>query len=203
MQDPHDLYHTSAAVLRVHEAKAFPGAVIASLSIPWGFAKSDDDLGGYHLVWPRDLVETAGGLLAAGVYEDAKRVVDYLQVTQEADGHWPQNMWLDGTPYWNGLQMDETALPILLVDQLLRADVLHATELERWWPMVRSAASYIVRNGTSDTAGPVGGGSRLFAVHACCRNRCVTRGCRPGGSPARTGGCHVPARTCRFLERQY
>lgn len=146
-EDPHDLYHTSAAVLRVHEAKAFPGAVIASLSIPWGFAKSDDDLGGYHLVWPRDLVETAGGLLAAGAYEDAKRVVDYLQVTQEADGHWPQNMWLDGTPYWNGVQMDETALPILLVDQLLRADVLHATELERWWPMVRSAASYIVRNG--------------------------------------------------------
>ena len=35
----------------------------------------------------------------------------YLQVTQEADGHWPQNMWLDGTPYWSGVQMDETAFP--------------------------------------------------------------------------------------------
>ena len=60
------LFLTSAAILRTHEAKRFPGGVIASLSIPWGFTKGDDDLGGYHLVWPRDLVETAGGLLAAG-----------------------------------------------------------------------------------------------------------------------------------------
>ena len=50
----------SAAVLRVHESKSFRGGVIASLSIPWGFNKGDDDLGGYHLVWPRDLVETGG-----------------------------------------------------------------------------------------------------------------------------------------------
>jgi glucoamylase len=44
------LYPFSATVLRVHEAKHFPGGLIASLSIPWGFAKGDDDLGGYHLV---------------------------------------------------------------------------------------------------------------------------------------------------------
>ncbi len=53
--------------------------------------------GGYHLAWPRDLVETAGGLLAAGAVEDLRRVLDYLRATQELDGHWPQNMWLDGT----------------------------------------------------------------------------------------------------------
>ena len=53
-------------MLRVHESKSFRGGVIASLSIPWGFDKGDDDLGGYHLVWPRDLVETAGGFLAVG-----------------------------------------------------------------------------------------------------------------------------------------
>jgi glucoamylase len=45
---------------------------------------------------------------------------NYLEATQEADGHWAQNMWLDGRPYWNGLQMDETAFPILLVDLLRR-----------------------------------------------------------------------------------
>ncbi len=89
---------------------------IASLSIPWGFSKGDNDLGGYHLSWPRDLVESAGGLLAAGAHADARRMLYYLQVTQEADGHWPQNMWLDGNPYWGGIQMDETAFPILLVD---------------------------------------------------------------------------------------
>jgi glucoamylase len=142
-----NLYHISAAVLRIHEAKHTPGGLIASLSIPWGFAKGDDDLGGYHLVWPRDLAETAGGLLAAGAREDVLRVLGYLQVTQEADGHWPQNMWLDGSPYWSGIQMDETAFPILLVDLARREKALNDGDLARFWPMVRRAASFLVRNG--------------------------------------------------------
>ncbi len=142
-----DLYRVSAAVLRTHEAKRFPGGVIASLSIPWGFAKGDDDLGGYHLVWPRDLVEAAGGLLAAGAKDDVRRVLRYLHVAQEADGHWAQNMWLDGMPYWDGTQMDETALPILLVDHARRDGALHSEDLKRLWPMVRRAAGFIVRNG--------------------------------------------------------
>jgi glucoamylase len=141
------LSRTSAALVKVHEAKAVPGGVIASLSIPWGFAKGDDDLGGYHLVWPRDLVEAAGGLLAVGARDDARRLLRYLYLTQESDGHWPQNMWLDGTPYWTGVQMDETALPILLVDLARREDALPRHELARLWPMVRRAAGFIVRNG--------------------------------------------------------
>jgi glucoamylase len=142
-----DLYRISTAILRTHEAKSFLGGIIASLSIPWGFAKGDADLGGYHLVWPRDLVEAAGGLLAAGGGEEARRVLQYLQVTQEPDGHWAQNMWMDGTPYWNGIQMDETALPILLVDQARREGVLDGANVVRLWPMARRAASYLVCNG--------------------------------------------------------
>jgi glucoamylase len=142
-----DLYLVSTAALRTHESKRFPGALIASLSIPWGFSKGDDDLGGYHLAWPRDLVESAGGLLAAGALEDTRRVLYYLQVTQEADGHWPQNMWLDGKPYWGGIQMDETAFPILLVDLTRREKALNADDLARLWPMVRKAAGYLVKNG--------------------------------------------------------
>lgn len=142
-----DLGRISTVVIRVHEAKRFPGGMIASLSVPWGAAKGDDDLGGYHLVWPRDLVETAGGLLAAGAGEDVRRVLDYLQVTQEADGHWSQNMWLDGTPYWGGVQMDETAFPILLVDLARREGALADDEVARFWPMARRAASFLVRNG--------------------------------------------------------
>ena len=142
-----DLYRTSAMVMRLHEAKHFPGGAIASLSIPWGFAKGDDDLGGYHLVWPRDMVETAGGLLAAGAGEDARRMLRFLQFTQEADGHWPQNMWLDGTPYWDGVQMDETAFPILLYDLARRNGALHPLDPQRFWPMVRRAAGFLVRNG--------------------------------------------------------
>jgi glucoamylase len=82
-----DLYRASVAVLRSHESKDFLGGTIASLSIPWGFDKGDEDLGGYHLVWPRDLVESAGGLLAAGAHEDALRILHYLESTQETDGH--------------------------------------------------------------------------------------------------------------------
>lgn len=139
-----DPYRVSTAVLKTHEATTFPGAMIASLSIPWGMTKGDEDLGGYHLVWPRDLVESAGGLLAAGDVLSARQTLFYLMCTQEADGHWPQNMWLDGTSYWNGIQMDETAFPILLADLLRRSDALDGLDP---WPMVRRAAGYLVSNG--------------------------------------------------------
>ncbi|MGA7559041.1 MAG: glucan 1,4-alpha-glucosidase [Terriglobales bacterium] len=142
-----DLYRASMAVLRSHESKDFFGGIIASLSIPWGFNKGDEDLGGYHLIWPRDLVENAGGLLAGGAEDDAVRVLHYLEATQEADGHWPQNMWLDGRPYWSGSQMDETAFPILLVDLLRRESQRCFESATRWWPMVRKAAVFIVVNG--------------------------------------------------------
>ncbi len=140
-------YRASTAVVRAHESLVFPGGMIASLSIPWGFSKGDDDLGGYHLAWPRDLVESAGGLLAAGAGQETRRALCYLQATQEADGHWAQNMWLDGSPYWDGIQMDETALPILLVDLAQREKALGEADLGRFWPMVRQAAAYLVRNG--------------------------------------------------------
>ena len=139
-----DLYRVSTAVLKTHEAKSFNGAMIASLSIPWGFNKGDDDLGGYHLVWPRDLVESAGGLLAAGNLDEARQVLLYLMTTQEADGHWPQNMWIDGVPYWRGIQLDETALPILLADAHRRSGDLAGLDA---WPMVKRAAGFIARNG--------------------------------------------------------
>lgn len=145
--DRQNFYRVSTAVVRSHEASNFPGGIIASLSIPWGFSKGDNDLGGYHLAWPRDLVESAGGLLAVGACEDVRRVLCYLQTTQEADGHWAQNMWLDGSPYWNGIQMDETALPILLVDLARREKALTADDVARFWPMVRQATAYLVRNG--------------------------------------------------------
>jgi len=144
---PGGLAHKSLAVLRTHESKNTPGAMIASLAIPWGFNKGDEDQGGYHLVWARDMVETAGGLLSAGAHQEARQVLSFLQRTQQADGHWPQNMWLDGSPYWDGIQMDETALPILLVDLARREKALGAGDIIEFWPMVKKAAGYLVRNG--------------------------------------------------------
>ena len=140
-------YRTSTAVLATHHPFAFPGAAVASLSIPWGFAKGDEDLGGYHLVWPRDLVETAGGFLAAGAWKSALGILAYLRTIQEADGHWPQNAWLDGTVYWGGIQMDECAFPILLADLLHRQGHLPLAALQPFLSMIERAASYIVRHG--------------------------------------------------------
>jgi glucoamylase len=140
-------YRVSTAVLASHRAVDRPGAVVASLSIPWGTSKGDDDMGGYHLVWPRDLVETAGGFLAAGDHREALNILEYLREVQLASGHWAQNMWLDGRPYWRGVQMDECAFPILLADLLRRSGVLKGAAVERYVPMVRSAAGYIIANG--------------------------------------------------------
>ncbi len=141
------LYNSSKVVLKSHMDTYTPGGLIASLSIPWGFSKGDDDLGGYHLVWPRDMVEAAGGLLAIGAKDEVRQALTYLEATQEDDGHWPQNMWMDGRPYWGGIQMDESALPILLVDLAYRKGAISKDELGRFWPMMKRAAAFVVRNG--------------------------------------------------------
>ncbi|RVC08722.1 glucan 1,4-alpha-glucosidase, partial [Mesorhizobium sp. M7A.F.Ca.CA.002.15.2.1] len=142
-----NFYRVSTAVLATHRSIATPGAAVASLSIPWGFDKGDDDLGGYHLVWPRDLVETAGGFLAAGDAASALQILDYLGSIQQPDGHWPQNAWLDGSAYWPGIQMDECAFPLLLAEALHRAGHLPHARLAVFLPMIERAAGFVVRNG--------------------------------------------------------
>ncbi|MEO7457467.1 MAG: glycoside hydrolase family 15 protein [Gemmatimonadaceae bacterium] len=139
-----DLYRMSAAILAIHEDKRASGAMIASLSIPWGNTKSDHELGGYHLVWPRDLVNSAGALIALGHSVLARRTLRYLMSTQEEDGRWVQNLWLDGTPYWNGLQMDEVAFPILFAEMLRREGKLEDLEP---YAMIRRAAGFLLRHG--------------------------------------------------------
>ncbi len=138
------LFRMSNAVLKIHEGKRLTGSVIASLSIPWGFTKGDNELGGYHLIWPRDQVQTAAALLAAGDEDGAHQALHFLMCTQEKDGHWAQCMWEDGTPYWPGLQMDETALPILLADLLRTKNSLRDIDPTE---MVRKAATFILCNG--------------------------------------------------------
>ncbi len=141
-----NMYQISAAVMRTHESKAFPGGIIASLATPWGCSKGDEDRG-YHLVWARDMIQTVGGLLAVRGHLDARRILFYLHAAQEADGHWPQNMLSNGRPNWNGIQLDETAFVILLVDLADREGALDDRDSDTLWEMVRKAAGYVVRNG--------------------------------------------------------
>lgn len=148
-----DLYRASTMVLRVHAGKSVPGAIVASLSIPWGQAFSDEQKspgqGGYHMAWPRDLAQIAGGLLAAGARDEARRALTFLRDSQEEDGHWPQNMWTSGAAFWSGIQLGETAAPVLLADLLHREGALDGVEFARYWPMVRKAVAYLVGSGPS------------------------------------------------------
>jgi glucoamylase len=137
------LMRASHNVLLAHEDKTFSGAFVASMSIPWGQVHGDDDLGGYHLVWTRDMVQTAGALLACGRAETARRALVYLACTQKPDGGFAQNFWVDGRPYWSGVQLDEVAFPLIMAWRLWKADGLGDTDI---FAFVERAAGFLVRN---------------------------------------------------------
>jgi glucoamylase len=157
-------FQVSTMVLRAHQDKTYPGAMVASLSVPWGNTKEERE--GYHLVWPRDLVECAGALLAVGATREAGNTLRYLRATQLADGHWNQNQWLGGKPYWTGIQLDETALPVLLAAALAERGALEGTEIA---DMVRRAVAFIVRNGPASDQDrwEESAGLNAFTLAAC------------------------------------
>ncbi|MGA1984422.1 MAG: glycoside hydrolase family 15 protein [Acidobacteriaceae bacterium] len=136
------LSRISQNVILTHEDKTYSGAFIASASIPWGASKGDDDLGGYHLVWTRDMVQSASALMACGRCETALRALVYLACTQHPDGSFAQNFWIDGTPYWTGIQLDEVASPIVLAWRLWKQKSLEKFDV---FPFVERAAGFIVR----------------------------------------------------------
>ena len=138
------LLRTSQKILLAHEDKLNPGAFIASLSIPWGQAKGDEDLGGYHLVWPRDMANTATGLLAAGRHDTPLRALTYFACNQLQDGRFPQNFWISGEPYWSGVQLDEVAFPVMLAWRIHTLGGLRDFDP---YPMVRKAVSFVILNG--------------------------------------------------------
>jgi len=133
-----NLYLRSLVILKSHEDKLNPGALIASLSIPWGeeqFEYQGQKIGGYHLIWPRDLYHGALALLLAGDLDTPYRALQFLKKIQyqAVDGVWkysprdipklgafPQNTWVTGEEYWQGLQIDQVGYPIHLFYQLLR-----------------------------------------------------------------------------------
>jgi glucoamylase len=134
----------SATILKIHQDRTYCGAAVASLSVPWG--DTSESRGGYHLVWSRDLVEAAGALLAMDAYGEARDMLQYLIATQQQDGHWFQNQWLGGTPFWQGLQLDEAAFPILLAAALNDRGKLTGISVK---DMIGRATGFIARTGPS------------------------------------------------------
>jgi len=139
------IYRLSRCVLLAHEDKSFQGALVASMSIPWGETKDDSDIGGYHLVWTRDLVKSATALLASGQTGTPLRALIWLATIQRPDGSFPQNSWINGCAYWSGLQLDEIAAPILLAWRLQREGV--GLGLFDPCVMILRAAAFLIRQG--------------------------------------------------------
>lgn len=144
--DEGSIYRLSRCILQAHEDKLYQGALIASASIPWGEIRGDRELGGYHLVWPRDMLHTACALLVSGQTSLPLRSLIYLSTIQRPDGSIPQNCWLDGQPYWVGHQLDEVAAPVILAHRLAEIDGLENYDP---WPMMSRALGFMLLDGPS------------------------------------------------------
>ncbi|MDH3494629.1 MAG: glycoside hydrolase family 15 protein, partial [Acidobacteriota bacterium] len=139
-------FNMAAMQLKAHEDKTYRGANIASLTVPWGGGDNanEDNVGGYHLVWSRDLYQVFTAYLALGDRAAAERALDFLlKVQQKPDGSFPQNSWLDGKPFWGSLQMDEVAYPLIMAYQLGKED------RETYEKHLKKAADFIVSKGPS------------------------------------------------------
>jgi glucoamylase len=137
-------FDMAAMMLKAHEDKTYRGAMVASLSVPWGGGANanEPNVSGYHTVWSRDLYQVATAFHTMGDKPAADRALNYLfTIQQKPDGSFPQNSWLDGRPAGGGLQMDQVAYPLILAYQLGR------TDNETWIKHVKPAADFLVRKG--------------------------------------------------------
>ncbi|MGC2657500.1 MAG: glycoside hydrolase family 15 protein, partial [Bryobacteraceae bacterium] len=139
------LFDSSCDLLLTHEDKLYQGAFVASMTIPWGEARNDKEgKGGYHLVWTRDMVESAMGLLAAAHTEAPFRALVYLSARQDENGSFPQNFWVDGEAFWTGMQLDEVAFPVMLAWRLHQTDLLDHFDPR---VMVNRAVNFLLQSG--------------------------------------------------------
>lgn len=136
----------SATVLRSCVDRS-SGGVVAGLSTPWG--ADTNDPGGYHMVWCRDGSETALALAALGDLDTGRALLDFLAGQQRTDGtqpdfgSWGRCYFLDGSSL-PGLQLDETAFPVLLAAKLEELGLDLSDGIRT---MVQRAVRYLVRNG--------------------------------------------------------
>ncbi|MCF2826697.1 MULTISPECIES: glycoside hydrolase family 15 protein [unclassified Pseudoalteromonas] len=152
------LLYTSALVLKAQEDKTHAGALIASLSNPWGdTVPAEQGHTGYKAVWVRDFYQVAMAFLAMGDTQTALTAFEYLekvQVTDKTPGNHGDTGWflqkthVDGELEWVGVQLDQTAMPIMLAWKLWQAGVLSDDRLVYWYnKMLKPAANFLVEGG--------------------------------------------------------
>jgi glucan 1,4-alpha-glucosidase len=142
-------YYTSANVLKAVEDKTFPGALVAAPASPWGQAISAGDpqntyFGSYREVFARDLYEIWTGLMADGDTATAKDATLFLfDRQQQPDGSMPRNSLVNGklAPDSFGTQLDETAYPLLMADEL------HLTDHALYEQHIKPAANFVAAHG--------------------------------------------------------
>lgn len=155
------LAHSSALVLKVQEDKTHAGALIASLSNPWGDTVSAArGATGYKAVWPRDFYQCAMALLALGDRETPKVAFEYLkkiQVNEQTPGNKGVGGWflqkthVDGELEWFSVQADQTGMPIMLGWKLWKSGVLNDDEIKQWYAlMLKPAADFLSDGGTTN-----------------------------------------------------
>ncbi len=153
------LTYASALMLKVQEDRTHAGALIASLSNPWGdTVDATNPSTGYKAVWPRDFYQVAMALLALGDAETPLAAFRYLpQVQVRADtpgntgatGWFLQKTWVDGTVEWVGVQLDQTAMPIMLGWRLWKDGHLTDAQIAAAYrDMLKPAADFLVDGGT-------------------------------------------------------
>ncbi|MGD0106818.1 MAG: glycoside hydrolase family 15 protein [Rhodopila sp.] len=137
-----DQYYLSAMTLKTMQDKS-NGAMIAGIGTPWGPFEGDQDIGGYHLVWSRDMYKFANALITAGDTTSATLAVNWLFKfdMDQSSGRFPQNAFVNGTPHWNATQMDEQAMPIILAYRL------GPTVYNPLWPKIELTANFILNTG--------------------------------------------------------
>src|SRR6185437_3425539 len=90
------------------------------------------------------MVKSVATLLAVDDYSTPLRALIYLAVSQREDGGFYQNFWIDGRPYWSGVQLDEGAFPIVLAWRLWKHDALGDFAP---YDMIRRADGFLIREG--------------------------------------------------------
>jgi len=158
-EDGGKLVQASALMLKVQEDRTHAGALIASLSNPWGdTVDATKSSTGYKAVWPRDFYQCAMALAALGDKETPLAAFHYLPTVQVgpktpgntgAGGWFLQKSHVDGTPEWVGVQLDQTAMPIMLGWKLWKLGWLSEAELKtHYGKMLKPAADFLVKGGT-------------------------------------------------------
>lgn len=145
--------YASALILKAMEDKIHAGALIASLSIPWGDTESADSYAtGYRALWPRDFYQVAMAFLALGDTQTPLIAFERLQNFQTDTGWYRQKTRVDGTPEWTAIQLDQTAMPIMLGWKLWKAGILTNSEISSWYTtMLKSAADFLSNGGDGVT----------------------------------------------------